>query len=95
MSVVNAGQLCVPVPSLAKATAVTADVSEEELINLDTSSQVQSHLLSLPLKLGHTWEFTHLLSRSLTQASTDTQPHVDACTFFKRTEAHSERGRNG
>ncbi|KAI9546377.1 Cadherin-4 [Dissostichus eleginoides] len=47
-----------------EAAAVAADVSERKLINLDTSSQAQSHLpLILPLKLGHTWEFTHLLSR--------------------------------
>lgn len=76
MSLVNAGQLCVPVSSLAQAAAVAADVSEGKLINLDTSSQAQSHLpLILPLKLGHTWEFTHLLSRSSTQAHKRTQTH--------------------
>ena len=84
MSAVNAGQDGVPVPSLAKAAAGAADVSEEELINLDTSSQAQSHLLSLPLKLGHTWEFTHLLSRSPTQASVDTH-----CQCSEHVCAHS------
>lgn len=48
----------------------------EKLINLDTSSQAQSHLpLILPLKLGHTWEFTHLLSRSSTQTHKRSQTH--------------------
>lgn len=76
MSLVNASQLCVPVSSLAQAAAVAADVSEGKLINLDTSSQAQSHLpLILPLKLGHTWEFTHLLSRSSTQTYKLSQAH--------------------
>lgn len=76
MSLVNTGQLCVPVSSLAVAAAVAADVSERKLINLDTSSQALSHLpLILPLKLGHTWEFTHLLSRSSTQMRKHTQTH--------------------
>lgn len=87
MSLVNAGQLCVPVSSLAHAAAVAADVSEGKLINLDTSSQAQSHLpLILPLKLGHTWEFTHLLSRSSTQAHKHTQTHWH---MFAYTHSHA------
>lgn len=75
MSTVNVSQLCVPVSSLAQAAAAAADVSEGKLINLDTSSQTRFYLLLiLPLKLEHTWEFTHLLSRSST--STQTGVHV-------------------
>lgn len=77
MSLVNVSQLCVPVSSLAQAAAVATDVSEKKLINLDTSSQAQFHLpLILPLKLGHTWEFTHLLSGSSTETSSDTSARV-------------------
>lgn len=84
MSLVNASQLCVPVSSLAQAAAIAAHVSEGKLINLDTSSQAQSHLpLILLLKLGHTWEFTHLLSRSSTQThkQPQTHGHVFVCTL--------------
>ena len=87
MSLVSASQHCVPVSSLAQAAAVAADVSERKLINLDTSSQAQSHLpLIRPLKLGHTWEFTHLLSRS------STQTHKRAATHWarvRRTHSHA------
>lgn len=78
MSIVSACQFCVPVSSLAQAAAIAADVSEGKLINLDTSSQAQSYLpLILPPKLGHTWEFTHLLSRSSAQACKLAQIHGD------------------
>lgn len=87
MNPVNASQLCVPVSSLAQAAAVAADVSEKKLINLDTSSQAQSHLpLILPPKLGHTWEFTHLLSRSSTQTHKQSWTHWHV---FVRTHTHS------
>lgn len=76
MSIVSVSQFCVPVSSLAQAAAIAANVSEAKLINLDTSSQAQSYLpLILPLKLGHTWEFTHLLSRSSAQACKLAQIH--------------------
>lgn len=77
MSLVNTGQLCVPVSSLAQAVAaVAADECEGKLINLDTSNQPQSHLpLILLPKLGHTWDFTHLLSRSSTQTQEQAQTH--------------------
>lgn len=57
MSTEHMSQLCVPVTSLAQAAAVAADVSEEKLINLDTSSQSQSYLPASdpPTKTG-----THL-----------------------------------
>ena len=57
MSTELMSQLCVPVSSLAQAAAVAADVSEEKLINLDTSSHSQPYLPASdpPTKTG-----THL-----------------------------------
>lgn len=96
----NASQLCDPVSSLAQAAAIEADVSEGKLINLDTSSRARSYLpLILPLKLGRTWGFAHLLSRSSTQAHKQVQIHghvfvsrlVCYCVF-RGSKAHTDSG---
>lgn len=77
MSLVNAGQVCVPVSSLARAAAVAADVSEGKLINLDTSSQAQSHLpVILPQKTR-----THLGVHPPAVKVTGTNKHRHMCAY--------------
>lgn len=99
MSRANASQICDPVSSSAQAEAIAAEVSEGKLIYLDTSSQARSYLpLILPLKLGRTWGFTHLLSRSSTQAHKQAQTHghvfahrLSCYCVFRGSQAHTDR----